>query len=79
MLSTAVRNKLHTERHTVEATCRRLRAAVEDGDLAACARRMDELQRTLEAHLSLVTYVIDALADDRTPTLLRAGRDRRGT
>ncbi len=64
VISSQVQRKLHREGRRVRALLSDLRAAAErnhDPRVVAC---VDSLEQTLNAHLSLVTYVIESLEED---------------
>ena len=64
MISAIVRQKLKQEHESVQSLLRELRQAAEAGDMPVLVQRTDALEQSLSAHLSLVGYVLDALADD---------------
>ena len=66
MISPEVRDKLQREQRRVLGLLKELRASVDVGDMAGLALRANRLQQSLDAHLALVSYVLESLSDDGT-------------
>ena len=66
MISPEVRDKLKREQRRVLGLLKELRASVDVGDMAGLALRANRLQQSLDAHLALVSYVLESLSDDGT-------------
>jgi hypothetical protein len=64
VISSEVRDKLEREQRRVLNLLYDLRAAAEAGDRVELAQRATRLQQSLDAHLALVAYVLESLADD---------------
>jgi hypothetical protein len=67
VISRDVRRKLDREQRRVLALLHELRAAVDAGDAAVLAAQASTLEKSLDAHLELVAYVLESLSDDEPP------------
>lgn len=64
MISREVRLKLDREQRRVLALLHDLRVAAEAGDTDGLVERAAHLEASLDAHLALVSYVLEAISDD---------------
>lgn len=64
MISLEVRRQIDRGQRRVLASLEELLVAAKRGDRDELAKRATNLKQSLGVHLELVTYVLDAIADD---------------